>query len=352
MRRAIPIIFFVGNSSSIPSADRGGRGQRLGYAQRMAARHVLPPGRGAVRAFVLAISMLIAAAACGGAADQTTTRTPTTARAADQDGVRRRLRTLEAGYRERIGAYAIDTATGRSVGYRARERFPLLSTFKALACAAVLHKARTEDPGLMVRVIRYTADDLVAFSPATGRHVHTGMTVKALCEAAITLSDNTAGNLVLGQIGGPAGLTRYLRTLGDPRSRLDRWETALNHWRPGELRDTTTPELVADDLRRVTTTAALAEPDRAALIAWLRAAKTGDTRIRAGLPKGWTVGDKTGTGGTYGTANDIAIVWPAGAPAPLIMAIYTSRAKPDAAVDDTALARTSTVLAQSLGLLD
>ncbi|MBA9004129.1 class A beta-lactamase [Thermomonospora cellulosilytica] len=317
--------------------------------------------RTALGAAAVAASMLFGAAACGSeptrttaAGSQSTLTTAPAFEAAGQAEVRRRLRALEAEYEGgRIGAYAIDTATGRTVGYRAQETFPMLSTFKAMACAAVLHKARTADPGLMERVIRYTADDLVDHSPETGKeeNLKAGMTVSALCEATITLSDNTAGNLVLRQIGGPAGLTAYLRSLGDPRSRLDRWELELNDWRPGERRDTTTPALMAQNLRKVTTTDALAGPDRARLIAWLRANTTGDARIRAGLPGDWTVGDKTGTGGTYATANDIAIVWPKGATAPLIMAVYTNRGTPDATADNTFVARTATILAQGLGKL-
>lgn len=309
----------------------------------------------------VAASTLLGATACAGepvraaaVGSQSTLSATPTAEAAGQGQVQRRLRALEAGYQGgRIGAYAIDTATGRTVGYRAQEIFPINSTFKVMACAAALRKARTSDPGLMERVIRYTAEDLVEYSPETGKeeNLKSGMTVSALCEAAITLSDNTAGNLVLRQIGGPAGMTAFLRSLGDPRSRLDRWETELNDWRPGEHRDTTTPALMAQNLRKVTTTDALAAPDRARLIAWMRANTTGDARIRAGLPADWTVGDKTGTGGVYATASDIAIVWPKGATAPLIMTVYTNRRTPDAEVDNTVIAETATVLAQGLGAL-
>jgi len=320
-----------------------------------------PQWRTALGAAVATPMLLLGTAACAGEPARTvpvgshsTLTTAPAAEAAGQGEVQRRLRALEAGYENgRIGAYAIDTATGRTVGYRAQETFALNSTFKALACAAVLHKARTSDPGLLDRVIRYTADDLVEYSPETEKeeNLRSGMTVSALCEAAITLSDNTAGNLILRQIGGPAGMTAFLRSLGDHRSRLDRWETDLNDWRPGEYRDTTTPALMAQNLRKVTTTDALAEPDRARLIAWMRANTTGDARIRAGLPADWTIGDKTGTGRAYAPAADIAIVWPKGATAPLIMAIYTNRTTPDTEVDDTVIARTATVLAQGLGAL-
>lgn len=264
---------------------------------------------------------------------------------------RRALRALEVSFKGRIGAYAVDTATGRTVGHRSRERFPMVSTFKAVACAAVLRKARTSEPGLMGKVVRWSAAQVKPNSPVTAKHVKDGLTVARLCEAAITVSDNTAANMILKQIGGPAGLTRYLRSLKDPVSRLDRWETELNDWSPRELRDTTTPAAMAGDLRAVAVGNALDPRDRDQLKAWLMATQTGAARIRAGLPKTWTIGHKTGTGGTYGTANDVAVVWPKGSSAPIVMAIYTNRRAADAAVDEKVLAKAATILARGLGRL-
>lgn len=264
---------------------------------------------------------------------------------------RRELRALEAAFKGRIGAYAIDTATGETVAYRSGERFPLLSTVKAVAAAAVLHRARTSDPGLMDRVVRWSRDDIKPHSPVTEKHVGDGMTVALLCEAAIRYSDNTAGNMLLKQIGGPAGLTRYLRTLKDPISRLDRWEIELNDWNPKEKRDTTTPESMAQNLRAIAVGDALNAKDRDRLNEWLVANTTGDARIRAGLPKGWIIGDKTGTGGSYGTANDIAVVWPDKAAAPIVMAIYTNRRVADAPGEDRVVAETAAILARGLGKL-
>ncbi|MGN9844660.1 class A beta-lactamase [Nonomuraea sp. H19] len=264
---------------------------------------------------------------------------------------KKELRTLEASFKGRIGAYAIDTATGKTIAYRSGERFPLLSTFKAMACAAVLHRARTSEPGLMSKVVKWTAADLKPNSPTTEKHVKDGLTVAQLCEATITLSDNTAGNMILKQIGGPAGLTKYFRTLKDPISRLDRWETELNNWTPKEKRDTTTPASIARDLRAVTAGNALDAKDREQLNAWLIATKTGDARIRAGLPKTWTIGDKTGTNSDgFGGGNDIAVIWPEKGAAPIIMAIYTNRT-PGLAADDKTIASTATILARGLGKL-
>ncbi|MDP4509213.1 class A beta-lactamase [Nonomuraea turcica] len=268
-----------------------------------------------------------------------------------QVSVRKELRALEKAFNGRIGAYAIDTATGKTVTYRAGERFPLLSTFKAMACAAVLHKARTSAPGLMDKVIRWSADEVLDYSPVTEKHVKDGLTVAQLCEATITLSDNTAGNLILKQIGGPAGLTKYFRSLKDPISRLDRYEPGLNDWTPKDKRDTTTPAAISRDLRVLTSGTALHAKDREQLNAWLIATRTGDKRIRAGLPNTWTIGDKTGTNSTgFGGGNDIAVIWPEKGAAPIIMAIYTNRS-PGLATDDKTIAKTATVLARGLGKL-
>ncbi|GLX09479.1 class A beta-lactamase [Microbispora sp. NBRC 16548] len=272
-----------------------------------------------------------------------------TAAAAPRTDVAAALRALETSFKGRIGAYAIDTATGKTIGYRAGERFALASTFKAVAAGAVL--ARTTDRELTRKVVHWKAGEVKPNSPETGKHVKDGMTLAELCRAAIIYSDNTAGNMLLKRIGGPQGLTRYFRTLKDPVSRLDRWETELNDWSPKEKRDTTTPAAVARDLRALTTGDALGAKDRSRLIGWLRDNTTGDARIRAGLPTTWIVGDKTGTGGTYGTANDIAVVWPAKDAAPIVMAIYTNRRAADGATDDKAIAQTATVLARGLGRL-
>ncbi|WP_203977985.1 class A beta-lactamase [Planotetraspora silvatica] len=316
--------------------------------------------RTALGATGLALSALIGLAGCGETAVTKTTATqsataripkPATSTAPAPAEVDRQLRRLEQQNHGRIGAYAIDTGTGRALSHRAGELFPTLSTFKAMVSAAVLRKARQSDPGLMDRVVHYTGDDLVDYSPITEKHVDTGMTVAELCDAAITVSDNTAGNLLLKQIGGPAGLTAFYRSLGDSVSRLDRWETELNEWKPGQKRDTTAPSAYARDLLALTLGNALEPADRTRLIGWMDDATTGDARIRAGLPKDWTVGDKTGTGPTYGTTNDIAVVRPPSG-APVVMVILTNRRAADGAGDDKIVAKTAAILARGLGRTD
>ncbi|MFD3559194.1 class A beta-lactamase [Streptomyces sp. NPDC058686] len=246
---------------------------------------------------------------------------------------RRRLRELEAGYPGRIGVHALDTGTGAVLAYRAHERFAIASTFKVLAGAAILRRAREEEPGLLDVLIRYGRDDLVAASPRTEMHLETGMTVRELCDAAITYSDNTAANLLMRRIGGPAGVTAFARSLGDSVTRLDRWETDLNTNIPGDRRDTTTPAAMTADLRALVLGDALHPLDRGQLTRWLVENTTGDKRIRAGLPTGWRVGDKTGSP-AYGGVNDVAVAWPPGGGAPLVVCVYTTRLDPDTPGED------------------
>jgi beta-lactamase class A len=224
----------------------------------------------------------------------------------------------------RLGVALLDTGSGERAGHRPDERFPMCSTFKVLASGAVLHGV---DAGkeTLARRIYFSETDLVAHSPETQKHVGPiGMTVAELCEAAITLSDNTAGNLLLASIGGPQALTAFMRSLGDKMTRLDRTETELNDALPDDPRDTTTPNAMATDLRALVLGDALSAASRAQLIAWLTANTTGGKRLRAGLSAAWRVGDKTGSG-ERGTANDVAVAWPPDR-APIIVRTYLTGA--------------------------
>jgi beta-lactamase class A len=233
------------------------------------------------------------------------------------------LKKLETESGGRLGVAMLDTATGAQIGHRADERFPMCSTFKALAVGAVLKRVDAGEEDL-TRRIRFSKSDLVAYSPATEGHVGgTGMSVAELCEGAITRSDNTAANLLLASLGGPAKVTAFVRTLGDQVTRLDRIEPDLNEGTDGDPRDTTTPNAMASDFRSLVTGDALSAGSRDQLIAWLVGNKTGDTRLRAGLPAGWRVGDKTGTG-QHGTSNDVAVIWPPQR-APILVAVYLTQ---------------------------
>jgi beta-lactamase class A len=207
----------------------------------------------------------------------------------------------------RIGVMAIDSQTGRLIEHRGNERFLMCSTFKLLAAAAVLQRVDRGDETLD-RFVHYTQADILEYAPVTKQHLSEGgMKLGALCEAAIQQSDNTAGNLLLRAIGGPAGLTRFARSLGDEITRLDRVEPDLNVSKEGDERDTTSPAAMCNDLVRLLTTDFLSEKSRALLQEWLLKNETGATLIRAGVPKDWRVGDKTGRSGQ--ATNDVAVLY-------------------------------------------
>ncbi|TIO29641.1 class A beta-lactamase [Mesorhizobium sp.] len=244
--------------------------------------------------------------------------------AQDTQPAEARLADLERKHRGRVCVSILDLASGTRIGHRTSERILMCSTFKAMAAALVLARV---DKGKekLGRRIKFTKKELVeSGSPATEMHVGgPGMTVAELCDAAVTRSDNTAGNLLLTSFGGPAGLTAFFRSLGDDISRLDRIETELNyHDGPDDVRDTTTADAMLENLRKLLFTDILSGPSRSQFAAWLINNKTGDTRLRAGLPKNWLVGDKTGTNGDrYGNANDIAVIWPSDR-GPIIVTAY------------------------------
>jgi beta-lactamase class A len=255
-----------------------------------------------------------------------------------------RLPELERRFDARLGVYALDTGTGRELAYRADERFAMCSVFKALAAAAVL---RRTPPEYLDERVHFTQADVIDPSPIAAQHIADGMTIRELCDAAVRYSDNTAGNLLLADIGGPAGITELARSLGDEITRLDRTEPELNTAIPGDERDTTTPRAIAGSLRALVLADNLDAADRTQFTEWLVGNTTGDERIRAGLPAGWKVGDKTGTG-SYGAANDVAVAWPPGA-APIALAVLTSRAAENATRDNALLAEAAAVVAQELG---
>lgn len=252
------------------------------------------------------------------------------------------LARLEEGLSGRLGVFAIDTATGATIGHRASERFPICSTFKAVLAGALLARS-VREPGLLDERVRYTKADLIAHSPVTGRELARGMTVAELCAATVQYSDNAAANLLLRRIGGPEALTAQARAWGDSTFRLDRWETELNSALADDPRDTSTPEAMARLLRTLAVDDGLPTAQRARLQDWLRGNTTGGARIRAGMPAAWTVGDKTGTG-AHGAASDIAVVWRPQA-APLVLAVYTRLDARDAKPRDDVIAAASRIVA-------
>ncbi|MGE7625208.1 class A beta-lactamase [Viridibacillus sp. NPDC096237] len=246
---------------------------------------------------------------------------------------------LEKEYDARLGVYAIDTGTKKTLEFREDERFAYTSTFKALAAGAVLQQNSIEE---LNKIVTYTSDDLVTYSPITEKYVDTGMTLKDISEAAIRYSDNTAGNLLFKELGGPEGFETSLKKLGDQVTIAERIETGLNEAVPGDTRDTSTPKALANDLQAYTLGDVLTHEKQTMLVDWLKRNTTGDNLIRAGVPKGWEVGDKTG-GGDYGTRNDIAIVWPPNRE-PIVLAILSSRDKQDATYNDELIAQATKVV--------
>jgi beta-lactamase class A len=252
---------------------------------------------------------------------------------------------IEARIGGRIGVAALNTSNDKRLDYRQDERFPMCSTFKFLAAAAVLKRV-DEKKEKLDRFVSYGAKDILEYAPVTKEHLtQGGMTLGALCSAAIEQSDNTAGNLLLDSIGGPAALTNFARSLGDQVTRLDRKEPDLNSAIAGDERDTTTPAAMCSDMKRLLLGDVLSESSRRQLEAWLTRNETGGLMIRAGVPKDWIIGDKTGRG-SNGATNDIAIMHPPGR-APILLAIYSLGSTATANDRAAAIAETAKITAES-----
>jgi len=238
------------------------------------------------------------------------------------------LAALERKHGGRLGVSMLDTQTGRRLQHRAGERFLMCSTFKWLAAAAVLARVDRGTERLDRHVV-FGKDVLLDYAPVASKHVgEPGMSVGELCAAAVTLSDNTAANLLLASLGGPTAITAFARSQGDETTRLDRMEPELNLGSPGDIRDTTTPDAMLADLHHVLLGDCLSTGSRDLLLQWLRGCTTGLDAIRAGLPEDWTAGDKTGSG-SHGETNDVAIAWPPRRKPLLVTAYYAgSHAEP------------------------
>ncbi|WP_412675094.1 class A beta-lactamase Bla1 [Bacillus mobilis] len=250
---------------------------------------------------------------------------------------------LEKKYDARLGVYAIDTGTNQTISYRPNERFAFASTYKALAAGVLLQKNSTEK---LNEVVTYTKEDLVEYSPVTEKYIDTGMTLGEIAEAAVRYSDNTAGNILFHKIGGPKGYEKALRQIGDRVTLSDRFETELNEAIPGDNRDTSTAKAIATNLKNFTIGNALPDHKRNILTEWMKGNATGDKLIRAGVPTDWIVGDKSGAG-SYGTRNDIAIVWPPNR-APIIIAILSSKDEKEATYDNQLIAEATEVIVNAI----
>lgn len=269
------------------------------------------------------------------------------ARAFDAAELDAAARAEEAALSARIGAALLDTGTDRLWSYRGDERFPLDSTHKAFACAALLARADRGEASLAKRVV-IVATDIVEHSPITEAHIAPdSLSLADLCSAAIGVSDNTAANFVLAALGGPEGLTQFFRTLGDPTSRLDRTETDLNESTPGDARDTTTPAAAVGDLSKILIGDALKPASRERLTQWMEDDRVAGPLLRAALPEGWRIADKTGAGG-HGSRGIVAAIWPPSR-APVVVAIYLSETTASLDARNAAIARIGAALVKALG---
>ncbi|WP_279595694.1 class A beta-lactamase [Methylobacterium sp. J-090] len=260
------------------------------------------------------------------------------------------LREIEHRIGGRLGVSVGASKGSPLVGHRAGERFPMCSTFKVLAAAALLAKvdAGTES---LDRTLTYGEGDLLKYAPVTRKALEaaggTGrISVADACAAAVEWSDNTAANLMLNALGGPSALTTWLRGIGDPTTRLDRTEPDLNTAIPDDPRDTTTPEAMRATLERILVGTVLSPATRTHLDGWMVAGRTGFKRLRAGLPPDWTVGDKTGSGDN-GTYNDVAILRPPGQ-APILAAVYLTGSTAPVTDVDAAYAEIGRMIAEAV----
>ncbi|WP_432725933.1 class A beta-lactamase [Variovorax sp. W6] len=265
--------------------------------------------------------------------------------AGSQPSAEAQLAELESAAGARLGVVGFNTGSGVRIQHRAHERFPLCSTFKLMLAAAVLERS-TKDASLLSKNVSYGRSDLIDHSPITEKHVATGMTVAAMCAATIQYSDNAAANLLLQVLGGPAAVTAFARGIGDQTFRLDRTEPELNTSIPGDPRDTTTPAAMSDSIQRLVLGDALGAGQRDQLRTWLLGNTTSTERFLAGVPAGWKVGDKTGSG-SYGSTNDVGVLWPPTG-APIVLSVYLTFPKKDAKGRNDVVASAARIAAAAL----
>lgn len=254
---------------------------------------------------------------------------------------------LEKASGGRLGVTLLDTRTGKRVGHRQDERFPMCSTIKWMLAAAALHRAERQ-PGFLDERLPMRAEDLIDHAPTTRRHVGKDLSVRDLCRTTMVTSDNPAANLLLRHLGGPPALTAFMRSHGDAVTRSDRYEPELNRFTLGDPRDTTSPAASAASLQRFVLGDALRPASRQQLADWLIDNETGDATLRAGLGKRWRVGDKTGSNGKD-TRNDIGVLWPLGGGTAWVLTAYLQGASVDSGQRDAVLARVAALAERMIG---
>lgn len=264
-----------------------------------------------------------------------------------------KLKSIESGTEGRLGIFAINTENGHVIKHRAEELFPAGCTSKTIGVAAVLKKSMS-DPSLLSKRIMYSKKDLDrgVWNPITEKNASQGMTVKELCSAAISFSDNTAMNILLKTIGGIQGMNDFAGSIGDSSFRQDNdWPAEAYSGGNGNVKDSSTPQAMVESFYKLTIGEVLDRPQRDLLTTWLVETQTGPARIASGLPKGWIIGHKTGTGGIYGSTNDIAIVWPQ-KHKPILIGIYYTTNNPKAPLREDVLSAATKALVEEFLLKD
>jgi beta-lactamase class A len=262
-----------------------------------------------------------------------------------QEAFQKKIAAIEAKLDGRVGLAMLNLHSGEKWGYKSDERFPFSSTFKVQLCGAILVKVDTGDEALDRQIV-FGKSEIVSWSPVTENRVQTGMSVGELCEATMTMSDNTAANLLLKTVGGPQGLTLFLREIGDTTTQLDRWETKLNEGVPGDLRDTTTPTAALSTLEKLLFGRILSKSSRKQLADWMIGDKVADDLFRASLPEGWKIGDKSGAGG-YGSRSIIAVIWPPGK-GPVLATVYITESEADFPTRNRTIAEIGAVIVEEI----
>ena len=306
-------------------------------------------------AAVITVTLL---AGCAGTAEQearpaTTTAAPTPAATPARPtppGARALtgVDQVEAAYGARVGAWVLDTGTGQVLTHRADERFAHASVVKLILVGLLLDRVSDAE---LDEVVPIAADDLLPHAPVTSQHVGVGLPLREVMRAALVVSDNTAANLLIDRLGGPAQVQALVREAGNDTTRVDRTEPELNEAAPGDPRDTSTPAGLGATVERLVLGDDLPPDRRDLLQQWLRDNTTGDAAVRAGVPDGWVVGDKTGSGG-YGTRNDVAVVWPPDGRAPVVVVLLSDRGTAGTAgtaATDALLADTTRLVVDQLG---
>ena len=262
--------------------------------------------------------------------------------------IQKKLENLEKEFRGKIGVYALNTNNNQIIAYRANERFSVQSTLKLIGVSALL-KESNKDRGLLQEKIQYTKNDLISWHPVTGKYISKGMTLEALSEAAMSYSDNPAMNLIMKKLGGPKFIIDFAHSIGNKSFNVEHYEGNLNS-NPEDIHDTSTPKDMAISLQKLTLGNVLASPQRKQLVTWMKNNTTGYKKIRASVPIGWVVADKTGSG-DYGVANDIGILWSLLCK-PIVLAIYTVQNKQNAKRRDDIVALITSLIFEEFAKSD